>query len=76
MPLQLLELAVIIPRFFFETFVTRTPRGTPLVSQPLTQQLKLSNSLRSRRAQRTTDAQSRHGVPPGALLTFPPTPCH
>lgn len=26
MPLQLLELAVIIPRFFFETFV-RTPRG-------------------------------------------------
>jgi hypothetical protein len=28
MPLQLLNLGVIIPRFFFRMFHTRTPRGT------------------------------------------------
>lgn len=27
MPLQLLELAVIIPRIFYKMFITRTPRG-------------------------------------------------
>lgn len=27
MPLQLLELAVIIPRMFYKMFITRTPRG-------------------------------------------------
>jgi len=28
MPLQLLNLGVIIPRFFYRAFYTRTPRGT------------------------------------------------
>lgn len=30
MPLQLLNLGVIIPRFFYIMFYTRTPRGRPL----------------------------------------------
>lgn len=35
MPLQLLELAVVIPRLFYKMFITRTPRGysfLPLLS--------------------------------------------
>lgn len=31
MPLQLLNLGVIIPRFFFRLFLTRTPRGEWLI---------------------------------------------
>lgn len=30
MPLQLLELAVIIPRVFYKVFLTRTPRGSSM----------------------------------------------
>jgi hypothetical protein len=30
MPLQLLNLGVILPRFLFLAFFTRTPRGKPL----------------------------------------------
>lgn len=30
MPLQLLNLGVILPRFFFLAFSTRTPRGIPI----------------------------------------------
>ncbi|KAI5477633.1 DUF221 domain containing membrane protein [Pseudohyphozyma bogoriensis] len=36
MPLQLLELAVIIPRFFFKLFITRTPRDYAELNAPPT----------------------------------------
>lgn len=34
LPLQLLELATVIPRMFYQLFLTRTPRGESARSKP------------------------------------------
>ena len=66
MPLQLLNLGVIIPRVFFRLLVTRTPRGkhTGIINS-LLQLFKLFN--RFYRTERTSSDQLRHCVSPGYL---------
>ena len=64
MPLQLLELPVIIPRVFFSLFFTRTPRGE--CRRPFSAELCGAHrkvAPRSRRTQLAQRTQPRHRIP-------------
>ena len=62
MPLQLLELAVVIPRMFYKIFITRTPRGARfhVTAGDLVTDVKFAD--RSRRIECSSDDQSRNGL--------------
>jgi hypothetical protein len=66
MPLQLVQLAVILPRWFYRIFFTRTPRGeSGRLSRAALRLMTDPKLLRFRRAQHSAHHQPRHHLPPG-----------
>lgn len=62
MPLQLLNLGIIIPRVVMRLFFTRTPRGTHVVLVFQPNSTDAIRGTRLRRAQRTADDQLRRCI--------------
>ena len=69
MPLQLVQLAVILPRWFYRIFLTRTPRGRPL-SPCFSQGIRAETDLVDFAELNTPPIISLGTVYPQALLIF------